>query len=413
MRLTRRELIGYGVAGATGMGVTAAGRQYRPDDPEDAGVDQTWELGGVRARPATVEESAITFRASVWSQFETDYDVRVVLRYGPKDGDADDWRTLAEEEGPLSEGLYLEATASDLESGATYRYQAEAFLTNFDEGPSRRVSRVREVTAGEPCSGPSTNCLRVETLAPETSDGDGEVTLRGRARGLDAYDEVTGHFFYRREGGSEAWTGYEPIEGDGSDGSDEAEFSATLSDLPEGTYTYYAEARGEGDDWKNMYGEGGERSFAVGADGEVTETPEGTETPADDETTESAPEETTESATEETTDTGDPETTDSEPPETETADASLPNRVVIFGGGGSSRISYELAVSGRIEKDDSAGDAPIADRYVSVDSEDAISGSTASGVVAGGGDAYLFSGSVREFTADGNAQVYVNGQRRR
>lgn len=383
MRLTRRELIGYGVAGATGTGVTAAGRQYRPDDPEDAGVDQTWELGGVRARPATVEESAITFRASVWSQFETDYDVRVVLRYGPKGGDADDWRTLAEEEGPLSEGLYLEATASDLESGATYRYQAEAFLTNFDEGPSRRVSRVREVTAGEPCSGPSTNCLRVETLAPETSDG--EVTLRGRARGLDAYDEVTGHFFYRREGGSEAWTGYEPVEGSGgdgnggggggggSDGSDEAEFSATLSDLPEGTYTYYAEARGEGDDWKNMYAEGGERSFAVGADGEATGTPE----------------------------------------ETETADAPLPNRVVIFGGGGSNRISYELAVSGRIEKDDGAGDAPIADRYVSVDSEDAISGSTASGVVAGGGDAYRFSGSVREFTAEGNAQVYVNGQRRR
>jgi len=77
---------------------------------------------------------------------------------------------------------------------------------------------------------------------------------------LDAYSDVTGHFFYRPQGSDEQnWTDYVPIASEGDSG----EFSATLSELPPGTYTYYAEARGEGGGLKNMYGEGRERTFRI------------------------------------------------------------------------------------------------------------------------------------------------------
>lgn len=285
MALSRRELLGYAVAGATGMGITATAKQ----GGSEPGVGQQWQLGGVYARPAEIGDSAITFRASVDSKFETDYEVEVILYYRPKStdgenpaGDANatgpnatgpnatgagntatsagsaEWRQLATETGLLADDIYLEATAEDLESDRTYQYRAEAYLTNYD-GQSRRVSDTFEVTTGSPCSGPSTNCLRVETLGPEASDDGSAVTLRGSAQGLDAYDEVTGHFFYQREDGDKQWTDYALIEAEGDSG----EFSATLSDLPAGTYTYYAEARGEGGGLKNMYAEGRERTFRV------------------------------------------------------------------------------------------------------------------------------------------------------
>ncbi|WP_137284705.1 hypothetical protein [Halorussus salinisoli] len=274
MALSRRELLGYAVAGTTGMGITTAAQ-----DSGEPGVGQRWQLGGVYARPAEIGDTAVTFRASAESQYVTDYEVEVVLFYRPKRaggesnpndsnaaGDASaatsagggEWRKLDSETGPLAEDVYLEATAEGLEPGRTYEYRAEAYLTNYD-GQSRRVSETFAVTAGDPCSGPSTNCLRVETLAPETSDDGSAVTLHGTARGLDAYDEVTGHFFYQREDGEKNWTDYVPIDDEGDSG----EFSATLSDLPAGSYTYYAEARGEGGGLKNMYGEGRERRFRV------------------------------------------------------------------------------------------------------------------------------------------------------
>jgi hypothetical protein len=276
MALSRRDLLGYAVAGATGMGITATAKQ----GGSDPGVGQRWQLGGVYARPAEIGDTAITFRASVESQYETDYEVEVILYYRPtqaggasstsnanatgaNDTGAEntEWQQLATKTGLLAEDVYLEATAEDLEPGQTYQYRAEAYLTNYD-GQSRRVSETFEVTAGQPCSGPSTNCLRVETLAPETSDDGSEVTLRGAAQGLDAYDEVTGHFFYRPEGSDEKnWTEYVRI--DESSGEDSGTFSTTLSDLPAGTYTYYAEARGEGGGLRNMYGEGRERTFRV------------------------------------------------------------------------------------------------------------------------------------------------------
>ena len=96
----------------------------------------------------------------------------------------------------------------------------------------------------------------------------------------------------------------------------------------------------------------------------------------------------------------------------ETGGETLPNHVVVFGGGGGTEIDYEFTVSGRIDKNGNSGDAPIADQYVTVDHEDTISGSTVRGTVAGGGDAYRFSGELTNLELSGDARVYVNGERR-
>jgi hypothetical protein len=257
------------------MAVTATARQSpgrereerqsesaKPEEDTDPNAEQHWQLGRVEARPAEVADTAVTFRGSVRSSYDTSHEVRVALFYRPKRErqDEESWRKLAENSGPLSEGVYLEATETGLDAGATYQYRTVAELADY-VGESRRVSEIREVTAGEPCSGPSTNCLQAETLASEVNGS--EVRLRGRATGLDSYESVAGHFFYRREGESEQWTDFAPVEGGEAGGGDTAEFSATLSDLPSGTYTYYAEVRGEGGELKNMYAEGEEREFTV------------------------------------------------------------------------------------------------------------------------------------------------------
>ena len=235
------------------------------DSDSNEDVERHWRLGRVHARPAEVADTAVTFRGSVRSSYDTDHEVRVALFYRPKQ-EGESWRKIAENAGPLSEGVYLEATETGLDAGTTYQYRTAATLTDY-AGDSRRASEIREVTAGEPCSGPSTNCLQAETLSPEVGDStqggssegsNSDVILRGRATGLDSYESVAGHFFYRREGESEQWTDFGPIEG-----GDAAEFSATLSDLSAGTYTYYAEVRGEGGELKNMYAEGEERRFTV------------------------------------------------------------------------------------------------------------------------------------------------------
>lgn len=296
MRVSRRELLGYAVAGTTGTAVTTTARrgETQTDSQEESNAtaeedEQHWRLGGVYARPAEIEDTAVTFRGSVRSSYDTNYEATAALFYRPKQKqdrarDADDsWRKIAEESGTLSDGLYLEATETGLDAGTTYQYRAEAYLTNY-VGESHRVSEVREVTAGDPCSGPSTNCLRAETLAPdvgesgdggesddrgeseeESESGDGSdsnVRLRGRAMGLESYDEVTGRFFYRRDDEPERWTGVESVRS-GAEGRDSAEFSTTLSGVESGTYTYYAEVRGEGGGQKNMYAEGEEREFTV------------------------------------------------------------------------------------------------------------------------------------------------------
>jgi beta-glucanase (GH16 family) len=76
------------------------------------------------------------------------------------------------------------------------------------------------------------------------------------------------------------------------------------------------------------------------------------------------------------------------------------NSITFDGSDGGS--SYDLTVSGEIAKS-KLNDA-------SVDRNDAISGSTATGGVNGGRDSYMFSGEVTDFSYDGPLRVALNGE---
>lgn len=86
----------------------------------------------------------------------------------------------------------------------------------------------------------------------------------------------------------------------------------------------------------------------------------------------------------------------------------LPNHLAITGGSGERPVNYELSVTGALTKSGQAGSAPV--RGVTIDSEDEIDGTTATGVVAGGVDAYRFAGDFEGVDADGDLTVYVNGE---
>ncbi|WP_227353649.1 hypothetical protein [Haladaptatus salinisoli] len=88
----------------------------------------------------------------------------------------------------------------------------------------------------------------------------------------------------------------------------------------------------------------------------------------------------------------------------------LPNHLVVFGGSPRNVVQYRFAVSGKVRKSGRSGGAPIADRHVTKDDEDTITGKRVRGAVAGGGDAYRFSGELRRFRMDGDATVYLNGR---
>ncbi len=95
------------------------------------------------------------------------------------------------------------------------------------------------------------------------------------------------------------------------------------------------------------------------------------------------------------------------------------NHIVIFGGSPETVIEYEFTVSGRLRKSGSGDGAPIANRFVTVDGEDQVSnrGQSASGAIAGGGDAYRFTGRITRFRVSlsakrqNEAKVYLNGRR--
>lgn len=93
-------------------------------------------------------------------------------------------------------------------------------------------------------------------------------------------------------------------------------------------------------------------------------------------------------------------------------DDELSRHLVVYGGSADNVINYEVAVSGELAKSESGGDAPIADEHIHIDDDDVIEGSTVTGNIAGGGDAYRFSGEVTNIEADGDANVYVDGERR-
>ena len=71
--------------------------------------------------------------------------------------------------------------------------------------------------------------------------------------------------------------------------------------------------------------------------------------------------------------------------------------------GTGSRATYEFGVAGALEKS-TVNDA-------SLNGNDIIDGSTASGVVGIGSDSYTFSGELDTFALDGDAEVYLDGER--
>ena len=90
----------------------------------------------------------------------------------------------------------------------------------------------------------------------------------------------------------------------------------------------------------------------------------------------------------------------------------FPNHLLVVGEGGpGTTADYEFAVSGSVQKSDDAGDAPVADRRVSVDAHDRITDSRVTGTVFGGADAYRYSGEITDFRLDGPARVFLDGER--
>ncbi|WP_440007541.1 hypothetical protein [Halomicrococcus sp. SG-WS-1] len=89
----------------------------------------------------------------------------------------------------------------------------------------------------------------------------------------------------------------------------------------------------------------------------------------------------------------------------------FPNHLVVAGGSPENVVEYGFAVTGSARKTDSAGDAPVPESAVTVDTEDRIANGRVGGAVAGGADAYRFSGAIAAFRVDGSAAVFLNGER--
>jgi hypothetical protein len=97
------------------------------------------------------------------------------------------------------------------------------------------------------------------------------------------------------------------------------------------------------------------------------------------------------------------------------------HHLLVFGGSPSDPVRYAFGVEGRVEKTGSAGPAPVADHRVSADPDDHVRDGDGSawveGGVAGGADAYEFTGDLRRFAASVTAdttdrvRVYLDGER--
>lgn len=82
--------------------------------------------------------------------------------------------------------------------------------------------------------------------------------------------------------------------------------------------------------------------------------------------------------------------------------AEYPNLLVIDGDGAESSSDYSFTVSGELEKAPDVG---------MVESDDVVSDGSATGQVAGGTDAYRFSGNITSFLLSGSASVdFENGE---
>ncbi|WP_224447690.1 hypothetical protein [Haloprofundus salilacus] len=81
--------------------------------------------------------------------------------------------------------------------------------------------------------------------------------------------------------------------------------------------------------------------------------------------------------------------------------------VVVSGTPGSGPVRYELETTEALEKTTETGGAPV--DGASINANDVLDGSFASGVVVGGVDAYRYSGDLTLLTVDGDANVYLDG----
>lgn len=99
---------------------------------------------------------------------------------------------------------------------------------------------------------------------------------------------------------------------------------------------------------------------------------------------------------------GDGTTTDSTT-DGETTDDSTENTILFDGVGTSGVTRYEVTVTGTIEKSSDGG--------ASISDDDTIDGGHATGSVTSWRDAYRFSGELEGLTVDGQARVFVNGER--
>ncbi|QCJ47402.1 hypothetical protein [Haloprofundus sp. MHR1] len=81
--------------------------------------------------------------------------------------------------------------------------------------------------------------------------------------------------------------------------------------------------------------------------------------------------------------------------------------VVVSGTPGAGPVRYELEATDTLEKTTETGGAPV--DGASVNANDVLEGSFASGVVVGGVDAYRYRGDLTLLSVDGDATVYLDG----
>jgi len=84
--------------------------------------------------------------------------------------------------------------------------------------------------------------------------------------------------------------------------------------------------------------------------------------------------------------------------------------LVLVGPGSDEGTQYYVTVDGSIEKSDTAGDAPIDDKLVSINVDDYLYGRLAQGVLYEGADACDIEGDILDIGVDGPVTAYLDGE---
>lgn len=87
---------------------------------------------------------------------------------------------------------------------------------------------------------------------------------------------------------------------------------------------------------------------------------------------------------------------------------SVTHTLVVAGGSPAEPARYELTPYATIRKTTDTGGAPV--ERATIDPEDDTTGATVRGAVAGGADAYVYTGATPDVTISGDARVYVDGR---